>query len=390
VNQTEPLATAVLVSLPGEGVPIPSILGKILPVRQVEYAAARGCSKVILLGRGAVSDAIAIRHAAEGAGLRLVEVSGPHALATSVAEDESLLVLQNNLLPAWKEWATAAAERGSILILPAKAGRHAGFERIDLARAWAGALVIPGKHLPSLHELPEDAEAAPALLRIALQARLPELLLDEAVLSDGSWSAVTSDADLALLEDQWLARHAKPSATTSGSDLIAGLILKKSGHFLFSHARLPLVLLSLSHIFAMGGAGASFYGQPVAGFGLLALAAFLHSLALVSRRLREIPFVHPSHWPKTQFLLDIAFMVTAFLSLGGSLATRIFLPFVLLAAFHSAPTVQSGWRAKICDRALVFALVGLAAIFLGAQSALMLVSAALLVLNLLSRHGRKG
>jgi len=389
VNSTEPLATAVLISLPGEDASITSVLGKLLPVRQVEYAASQGCEKAILLGRGDISEAIAIRRAAEQAGLKLVEISGPHALTACVAEDERLLVLQTNLLPAWDDWARSEAGVGSILLLPAKSGPQAGFERIDLARAWAGALVIPGRCLSSLHELPEDAEAAPALLRIALQSRLPELMLDEGLLVDGSWSAITQGSDLTLIEDQWLARHVKSSPNASCSELIAGIILQKFHNVLFTHARIPVALLVLSLILAIGGVGASFYRQAAAGFGILGLAAFLLSLALVARQLREAPFQHPTHWPKAQFLLDMAFLATAFLAIDSSLAAQIFVPFVFLAAFHSAPAKKT-WRARLGDRTLVFALVGIATMFLAAEGGVMLLAAALLGLNLLSLRGEKG
>jgi hypothetical protein len=390
VNKTEPLATSVLISLPGAGANAPSILGKTLPVRQLEYAAAQGCGKVILLGRGAPSDAMAIRQSAEGKGLRLVEVSGAHALAAAVAEDESLLVLQHNLLPAWDDWVKGDAARGTILTLPATAGRDAGFERIDLARAWAGALVIPGRYLSTLLELPEETEPAPAILRIALQARLPERSLEEAFLGDGNWSAVSNDADLSVIEEQWLTQHAQSLSGTSLSDLIAGFILRKNKEVVFSRKRVPLALLVLSMVLAIGAGGVAYLGHGLAGFGLLGLASLLHPLALEAKRLRELPFPGPSSWPKAQFLLDIAFLVTGFFSIGGSLAARIFLPFVLLAAFHSAPVPARKWQARIRDRTLVFALVGLAGIFVGAERALMLFAAVLLALNLLLRHVPKG
>lgn len=390
MNKSEPLATSVLITLPGAGANAPLVLGKILPVRQVEYAAAQGCIKVILLGRRSPSDAMTIHRAAEGAGLKLVEVSGAHALAAAVAEDESLLVLQHNLLPAWDDWAKGDATRGSILTLPATAGRDAGFERIDLARAWAGALVIPGRYLSTLLELPEETEPAPAILRIALQARLPERPLDETILGDGSWSAVTSGADLPVIEEQWLAQHAQPSPSTSLSGLAAGFILRKNRKFLFARERVPLAILVLSLAAAIGAVGAAYFGHGLAGFGLLALASLLHPLALEAKRLREIPSFFPSNWPKTQFLLDIALVATGFLSIGGSLAARLFLPFVLLAAFHSPPAPARTWQARIRDRTLVFALVGVAGIFMGAERALMLLSTTLLALNLLLRNVPKG
>ncbi len=72
-----------------------------------------------------------------------------------------------------------------ILVLPSGAGQQAGFERIDLDRAWAGVLTMPAILLQKLDNLPEDIAPAPALLRIALQNRLAETRLPVSLIDDG-------------------------------------------------------------------------------------------------------------------------------------------------------------------------------------------------------------
>ena len=58
-------------------------------------------------------------------------------------------------------------EAPGVLVLPVEAGVAAGFERIDINHAWAGALRMPGRIVAGLGDLPADWNPVAALLRLA-------------------------------------------------------------------------------------------------------------------------------------------------------------------------------------------------------------------------------
>jgi hypothetical protein len=160
---------AALISI--AGTPI-SLAGKSLGRRQLDFALAAGCERVIVLGDGASAEAIALRHAAEARGARFHGVGDTHGLLGAVPAGDELLVLAPTLLPEDLAALEALARGTGVLVVPAAPGVAAGFERIDLERAWAGALVLPGRLVERLSDLAPDSEATAALLRIALQARV--------------------------------------------------------------------------------------------------------------------------------------------------------------------------------------------------------------------------
>src|SRR5690606_41703492 len=155
----------------------------LVPVQLDTWIPARS-KQHIALGTGASSEAIALRHASEARGARFVSVGDAHGLLGAVPAGDELLVLAPELL-AEDRRALEALERGTaILVLPAGPGVAAGFERIDLERAWGGALGLSGRLVERLSDLPPDSEATAALLRIALQARVAEQRLPEEVLAE--------------------------------------------------------------------------------------------------------------------------------------------------------------------------------------------------------------
>ena len=170
---------AALIALPQPGESdLPAIAGKSLAHRQLLFARELGCDSVIAHGGGASPDGIDLRHAAEHLGLKYQVISNSHALPGIIGDDDSLLVLQPGLLPeSGAALDLLRAEGDRVLVVSAGPGASAGFERIDLDRAWAGALSMPGRWLGKLASLPEDIAPHGALLRIALQQRLPEARL---------------------------------------------------------------------------------------------------------------------------------------------------------------------------------------------------------------------
>ena len=166
---------AALISMTGQ--PSGALAGKTLARRQLDFALAAGCESVIALGDGASAQAIALRHATEAAGARFQAIRDSHGVLGVVRAADELLALAPGLLPE-AGGALAALDKGAaLLVLPAGPGVAAGFERIDLERAWAGAVVVSGAQVERLSALPADSAPASALMRIALQARVAAGLL---------------------------------------------------------------------------------------------------------------------------------------------------------------------------------------------------------------------
>src|SRR5690606_41211862 len=61
-------------------------------------------------------------------------------LLGAVRADDELLALAPGLLPEAADALEGLGKRKGVLVLPAGPGVAAGFERLDLNRAWAGAL----------------------------------------------------------------------------------------------------------------------------------------------------------------------------------------------------------------------------------------------------------
>lgn len=368
------------------GADAPRFLGRSTAERQVEFAAACGCREVITLGEGGTAAATATRHLAESLGLAYRELSGPHALARGGLAGERLLVLQAELLPDPAAWpADANVGASVILTLAAGLGVEAGYQRIDLARAWAGALVLPGALLPRLLDLPDDTEAASALLRIALQAGLPERPLALPHLSDGSWCLATSPEDGRLAEEKWLTRQMAPSSADPLSRQLANGLLRRTGGAMLERSWLHPLALGTALLLPLAGIALCNLGQAAGGFLVLALAAPVLEVALGLGRLKRARagyFGAADKLGHVRKALDLALVIAGVLAVSGTWLERGFAPLVLVAVFYAVPPQGSSRLTRWRDRGLAAALVAAGALALSAQAGLMLAVLAILSLNL--------
>ena len=359
------------------------VAGKSLARRQLDFAFALGCERVIALGNGAAPEAIALRHATEARGARFHSIGDAHGLLGAVAAADELLVLAPGLLPEDPR-ALEALERGTaVLVLPAGPGVAAGFERIDLERAWGGALVIGGRLVERLSDLPADSDATAALLRIALQARVAEKRLPEQALAEGAWAILAEGEDAALRQQGWLKRNLPALAGFGAAGPLARVALERLAIPLLGQPR-ALAGLWGGLALALGGAvGAAAYGWPAAGFVLVALGALVAEFTAGLRHLRDAPFAPPARRLAllVPCLVDAALTACAVLAIDGSWLHRLFPPLALLGALHaSRPGQWPGFAAALGDRALLALAFALAAALDLAEPAVML--AALLIVAL--------
>jgi hypothetical protein len=373
---------AALISITGTPLPL---AGKSVARRQLEFALAAGCDRVIAFGDGASAEAVALRHATEARGARFLCVGDAHGLLGAVPAGDELLVLAPGLV-AEDVSALEALERGSaVLVLPAGPGVAAGFERIDLERAWAGALVLPGRLVERLSDLAPDSDATAALLRIALQARVAEKRLAERALDDGSWSLATEGGEPGARHRAWLGRNLPPFAGYAVARLLANLALRELALPLLSWPRAVPALWGGIALVLGAAVGAAAFGWDALGFVFAALGALLAEFAAGVAHLRDAPFGTRGRDRLARLapcLVDAALTACAVLVAEGDWVDRLFAPLVLLGVLHaSRPGRWPGLAALLGDRVLLALFLAAAAAFDAAEIAVMLVALLVLVLD---------
>lgn len=388
-----PINRLALICLPsgtGDGAPARRVLGRWLGEWQVDHAIDAGCQALFILGGGGGAEAIAVRQSAEQQSVKVREIATPHALAGAVAPGELLLVIQPQVLPASMAWSAEADHRGLVAVFPAGPGLEAGFERIDLSRAWAGVMLVPGHAVHRLLELPEDVEAAPALLRIALQAGVPDCRLPEALIASGDWPLLGRGVPVHLHEEKWLSRRfaADPAVDVAPSTRLCHWALRRWGGSLPGKPAAVPAILAGAALLTAGALAASWYGAGAIGFALLALAALVFevggAVAGLQRgkgRLRRL-------LPVLRRLIDAGLLACGYLGVEGRWFRQVFPPLMLVLAVN-LPTAgkPSAWRAALEDRALVSALLAVLALATSPEIAMMLAGSVLLAARIWPQRG---
>lgn len=382
---------AALICLPQPGEPAsPVIAGRSVLERQIAFALACGCTRILAHCPGFTAELADLRYRAEAGGARFTQLSTVHALPGAIDDSDVLLVMHPDLLPESRAALGVLAAEEAILVLPAGAGAQAGFERIDLDRAWAGTLVVRGELLGALSGLAEDAAPAPALLRIALQAKVPEHRLPETAIADAEWVLVRSQDAAGALQPKWLRRALGESSGWSLSRNLAHLVLRANRGTLalfpwLRNASLALFALAIAVAIALGWSALA----PLS-FLALALAAIMVEVLLGSQSLRAAPFGTLGHWSKLRLIADAALFALAAMAFDSLWYREIFAAFALVASLwlldRRAP---AGPLALLRDRLTVSAVL-LAASLAGMAEPGILLLASLLLLAILALDARSG
>lgn len=357
---------AALISLPmpGEGQQ-PLIAGKSIAERQLLFACEAGCDAIIAHGGGASEQAIALRHAAESAGLRFQIISNCHALEGAIGRDDTLLVFQPLLLPeAVQALDLMRADSARMLVVSAGPGVSAGLERIDLDRAWAGVLTMPGHWLSRLSALPEDATPHAALLRICLQMRLPEARLPDHILDSTGWTIVRSGKSAAFIEQNWLGDLLGKTEIAAPSRWLAARFVERGGARLLSR-KWPVIALTTGALALLAGAvSASWYDLPVLAFAMIAAAVPLLESSLALNVIARAPFAGEGHAPLSRWLIDAAMLAVAILAIDSFWYRAAFPAFALGVALrlldrHTTRLLQQVVKDRGCVAAMLAAISAL-------------------------------
>ena len=369
----------------GDGTPASEgglLAGRSLARHQLDFALALGCEKVILFGHGASEEAIALRHAAEAGGAQVQVVRGVRDLPAAVRGDDLLLVMAHGLLPDSSSAFEQLKEGTAVLILPAEAGWSAGFERLDLAAAWGGAMVLPGRLVAQLDQLPEDAEPIAGLLRIARQAGVPERPLAERELAEGRWQIVRGPDAVRTVEPGWLRRRLPPLSPLQPTAWFARILVRRFASRWAASPRVAWALPAVAVALLLAAVAAARFGLPPLAFAMLVAAALAIEANDALNLLGRATFLAKTKTSSVslafRLIWDAALLACGVLAIDGSPAHRLFAPLVTIGLLHLFRPALVEWRALAEDRGILAAFLAIAAA-LGFAEAGFMVLALLLI-----------
>lgn len=386
---------SILESAEGQG----TIPRGLLPVggasiarHQLALALALGCQKIVALARSLSPGMLALQHEAERAGARFHAISGIRQFAGLVTADDELVVLADGLLADEMIAADLLKDRAAVLVQPVEAGLAAGFERIDLNHATAGAMRIPGRAVERLNELPADCDVVSALTRIALQSGVPQRALPDNVLSRGAWRLVRSDAEAQLIEGDWVAARLAGSGAETPTAFLARPFVRQFGPALLNAANGALSLHVAAGLCLMLAAVAGWFAIPALGFALIALGIFVSAAANMLRQL-EVGVASGGGAARRSVLYGwiadalMVFVATWALRQAGWQASLIgaFAPVMLVLVSRLVATVaEPGPSAWIGDRIALAASLAVMALAKVLLPGMMVLAVGVMVLGLLA------
>lgn len=338
---------------------------------QLGLALALDCQRVICLARGTSPELIEVQHAAEDAGLQFYIATDTRQLSGLVTANDELLVVGDglfvdpgNVVPLFEGRAPL------VLFLPVEGALAAGFERLDLNRAAAGLMRVPGQLVERLYELPPDCDIPSALTRVALQSGVRMQEVPPAARAGTGWRLIRNETEAYSVENEWLNEQFSEAGRRSPGRAIARFATMTFGSSLL-HAGNASNAASLAVVVVLVlAAGLGWVGAVWAGFICAAIAwLMVETVRLLRLAERQATGQLPPAITRSDalgWLVDAAF---ALLSLAGisrmagePVLSWIFPPAMLLLLLALVPNLLAGTAAAwMRDRALLGALLALAA-----------------------------
>lgn len=370
-------------------------------------ALALDCQRVICLARGTTPEIIALQHDAEDAGLQFTIATGPGQLAGLVTAADELIVMAEGLF-ADPAQAVALLEGRApvVLVQPVEGALAAGFERIDINRAGAGLMRVPGHLVERLHELPIDCDSGSALTRIALQSGIAMREVPAAARGGAGWRMIRSEAEAYALENEWLRSRFADDGIAGGNGggaspgrTVARFAVLSFGSSLL-HAGNASNVVSVAVLAALAIAGGlGWFGLAAGGFAFVAIAWLLIEASRLLRAAERHALGQPvPAIPRADALVWLVDAVFAALILvdtprfpGEPVLAWLCTPAILMMLLVLLPRVStgrvSGW---VADRALLGLVLAFASGFGLTLLAVRLLSAALAAAALALPSRRQG
>ena len=343
--------------------------GANLARHQLALALLAKCERVICIARDFSPELSALQHEAERGGARFHVVTGPRGLSGLITASDDVLVMAEGLLPTTGDALRLLDGPAAVFVQPAESGVPAGFERIDLNYAAAGLMVVPGRLVDRLMELPVDTDPGSTLLRIALQAGVAQRPVPDEVRLGGRWLLVRSEAEAHAAEDSWMNRHTADGPATPGP-LLGRWLVRRFGPALLHGGSGSGVVAVIALVLALIGLALAWFGFGAIGLGLTGIGWILRGAAAMLARIQRESLSQRSDYPLRRFAADAVFdlVLIAILTLalpalpGQLLIEHSFAPVVLIGLLRLLPRAfPGGWSDWAEDRlVLVVVLVVLA------------------------------
>ncbi|MGH6787318.1 MAG: hypothetical protein ACREBO_10840 [Novosphingobium sp.] len=329
--------------------------------QQLGLALALGCERIVCLARALVPELVGLQHVAEAAGAQFHAVSAPRALSGLVTAADELIVLTDGLLADPAEAARLLDGGIGVLVQPVEAGLAAGFERIDLNHASAGAMRVPGGLVERLADLPGDVDASAALLRIALQSGVPQRPIGG---PDGTprWTLVRDDDQAHAIEADWLRRLLPDERPAAIGPWLARFAAQRLGPALLHGAGGPRTLVWSALALAVFALGAGWLGLAWLGLLLAAIGWIVRQTAEQLQQVERKALLLPlPRWPDSAlygWMFDLLLVVlagwSATVHAGRPQAEVFFAPAMLVALVRLVPrALRARWTDWLEDRALL-------------------------------------
>ena len=372
--------------------------GRSIAHHQLATALSLGCERVICLADGLPGEVIALQHAAERAGASFQATGDGRAVAQLVKPDDELLVFADGLVAAPEAVGALLGGRNGVVVQPVESGLAAGYERIDLNHAGGGVMRLPGRLAAGLADLPGEWNPISALLRIAVQSSLRQVVLPQALSDGGRWALVRTDGEAHRLEPDWLRQHTARREGSGPGRWLAARMVDWLGPALLHAGTRPHVVVLGAVALALIALGGAWFGFFAAGFAGLGLAWLVRRCAAILTRIHGERAWGENAWfqPESAFgvLLDLGFAAIAAWRLAAvhpvanAIVVGVFAALVLLGLLRLLPRLFAGatWSGWLEDRlvlALALAAASLTSVF---GLALMAAGLALLAFGVIAAH----
>lgn len=347
------------------------VAGVTLARHQLVLAQALSCQRVICIVRSVLPEVLALQHAAEDAGMQFHKIASPQQMASLVTAADDVFVFAEGLLPDVSLAARLLEGGPGVLVQPVDAALAAGFERLDINNAAAGALRIPGRLVEHLHELAPDCEATSSLTRIALQSGIPIREVPAADSASNRWAMIRSESEAHQFEQQWLRARLGETRGGSPGEVIVRFGVRSFGPSLLNAGRSSSGVLSLAALaLLLIAGGLAWFGAFAISFIAVGIAWLLgRGSGLIRTAERDALGIHGPAITRAEgmeWLIDLALillMIATFESetLAGTM-NAMFAPVLLVLLLHLVKRLFQGRvAALIGDRATLALLLCLAA-----------------------------
>ena len=361
-------------------------------------ALALGCERIVCIAPVLTPNIVQLQHVAEARGAQFNVIAGARPLLGLVSAADEVIVLADGLFSSTAETVDLLSESQGVLVQPIEQGLAAGFERIDLNHAAAGAMRIPGRMVEQIATLPADCDPVSALQRIALQSGVRQRPIPMPGQDGLFWSLVRSDAEAHTIEPQWIRQRTRDTVPLGPARGLALVAVRSFGPALLHAGTGSRALVIAAVVVALLALGAGWFALPLIGLTLTALGWILReSAALLARieydggpKRRGIDSLTAYGWAIDAVIVLLMGWATA-LDPGHHLIDRLFPPFMLIAQLRILAAIHDGrWGAWLTDRSLLSLVLILAILGrIGSQAAHGgAVLAAIVILVLLGRESR--